>query len=54
MRYEPDSAHSLGQELHNPLDGLDAPRCWMSRLTLLSLMPYRMPNFRFGSRSEAR
>ena len=34
---------------HNPLDGLDAPCCRMSRLTLLSLMPYRSANSRFES-----
>jgi hypothetical protein len=26
------------QRWANPLDGLDTPRCWMSRLTLLLLM----------------
>jgi hypothetical protein len=30
----------------NPLDGMDAPCCRMSRLTLLSLMPYRSASLR--------
>jgi anti-sigma regulatory factor (Ser/Thr protein kinase) len=38
---------TYGWTTANPLDGLDAPCCRMSRLTLLSVMPHRSASLRF-------
>jgi hypothetical protein len=44
-RYPPAGDSRIGKD--NPQDGLDAPCCWMSRLTLLPLLPRRSASFRF-------